>query len=216
MSENIPESIPTSADRRSHRPVKRARGPATAVAAQSSAVEHLFAQADREIVIPSAATKAVKRAGDMAPPPEIVANVQGSSAGAGSGEFHVYKQSRRREYERIRLMQEEAKKEDADLEWAKKQEELRKKDEDGRSKNAKRRDKAKARKKGLPADTKEESGVSKGIKPGGRSAMTIELAKRRRDGSGDDDNDDDGQEGTATQNRIIAEEEKGIVIHDDD
>lgn len=34
-------------------------------------------------------------------------NVQGSSAGAGSGEFHVYKQSRRREYERLKLMDEE-------------------------------------------------------------------------------------------------------------
>ena len=34
-------------------------------------------------------------------------NVQGSSAGAGSGEFHVYKESRRREYERIQLMEEE-------------------------------------------------------------------------------------------------------------
>ena len=31
-------------------------------------------------------------------------NVQGSSAGAGSGEFHVYKQSRRREYERLKIM----------------------------------------------------------------------------------------------------------------
>lgn len=35
-------------------------------------------------------------------------NVQGSSAGAGSGEFHVYKASRRREYERLQLMEEEA------------------------------------------------------------------------------------------------------------
>jgi hypothetical protein len=40
----------------------------------------------------------------------IVKNVQGSSAGAGSGEFHVYKQSRRREYERLKLMDEKAKK----------------------------------------------------------------------------------------------------------
>jgi hypothetical protein len=31
-------------------------------------------------------------------------NVQGSSAGAGSGEFHVYKQARRREYERLKIM----------------------------------------------------------------------------------------------------------------
>ena len=35
-------------------------------------------------------------------------NVQGSSAGAGSGEFHVYKASRRREYERLKIMEEEA------------------------------------------------------------------------------------------------------------
>lgn len=33
-------------------------------------------------------------------------NVQGSTAGAGSGEFHVYKQSRRREYERLKIMDE--------------------------------------------------------------------------------------------------------------
>ena len=37
-------------------------------------------------------------------------NVQGSSAGAGSGEFHVYKASRRREYERIKLLEDSAQK----------------------------------------------------------------------------------------------------------
>ncbi len=42
------------------------------------------------------------------PAREMMKNVQGSSAGAGSGEFHVYKASRRREYERLKLMEEEA------------------------------------------------------------------------------------------------------------
>lgn len=44
------------------------------------------------------------------PPREMMKNVQGSSAGAGSGEFHVYKASRRREYERLKMMDEEAQK----------------------------------------------------------------------------------------------------------
>lgn len=44
------------------------------------------------------------------PAREMMKNVQGSSAGAGSGEFHVYKAGRRREYERLKLMEEEARK----------------------------------------------------------------------------------------------------------
>ena len=44
------------------------------------------------------------------PAREMMKNVQGSSAGAGSGEFHVYKASRRREYERLKLMEDESKK----------------------------------------------------------------------------------------------------------
>lgn len=42
------------------------------------------------------------------PAREMMKNVQGSSAGAGSGEFHVYKASRRREYERLKLIDEQA------------------------------------------------------------------------------------------------------------
>ena len=41
------------------------------------------------------------------PPKDMMKNVQGSSAGAGSGEFHVYKANRRREYERVKLMEEQ-------------------------------------------------------------------------------------------------------------
>ena len=44
------------------------------------------------------------------PAREMMKNVQGSSAGAGSGEFHVYKASRRREYERLKLLDETAQK----------------------------------------------------------------------------------------------------------
>jgi hypothetical protein len=41
----------------------------------------------------------------LKPPPDMVKNVQGSAAAAGSGEFHVYKHSRRREAERIKQME---------------------------------------------------------------------------------------------------------------
>lgn len=38
--------------------------------------------------------------------PEFVRNVMGSSAGAGSGEFHVYRHLRRKEYARQKFIQE--------------------------------------------------------------------------------------------------------------
>ena len=137
MSEPIPESIPTSADPQSKRPLKkRALSPTSK---QSANIEALFAHPEKEVKIPSGPVKKT-----LAAPPEIVTNVQGSSAGAGSGEFHVYKQSRRREYERVRMIEEEVENEEKDREWEEKkkaaEEEISKK----RSKNAKRRQKQKA------------------------------------------------------------------------
>ena len=120
MSEPIPESIPTSADPKSQRAVKKRA--LTPVSQQANQVEALFKKPDAEIRIPEAKAVAKRSA---AAPPEIVANVQGSSAGAGSGEFHVYKASRRREYERVKMMEEEVVREEADREFEVKQAERR-------------------------------------------------------------------------------------------
>lgn len=140
MSEPGPESIPTLSDRRSHRPAKKRA--LTPVSAQAANVDALFARpADKPLELPVAPS--AKR---LALPPEMVANVQGSSAGAGSGEFHVYKASRRREFERLRLMDEDIAKQKNDAEWEGKLEELRKGDEAKTNKNKAKREKAKARK----------------------------------------------------------------------
>lgn len=46
----------------------------------------------------------------LAPAPDFVRNVMGSSAGAGSGEFHVYRHLRRKEYARQKFIQEKSEK----------------------------------------------------------------------------------------------------------
>jgi hypothetical protein len=72
---------------------------------QAQQLEKLLKDPTKAVFIPEAPAEKKLRA-----PQEMMKNVQGSSAGAGSGEFHVYKQSRRREYERLAEMdREEAK-----------------------------------------------------------------------------------------------------------
>jgi hypothetical protein len=148
MSEPIPESIPTSADPRSKRPTKkRALTPRDA---HATSVEALFAKPDRDIDFP---TSAVGK--PLSAPPEIVANVQGSSAGAGSGEFHVYKASRRREYERLRMMDEEVKQEEEEKSARERREDLEKKDREKTEKNRLKREKARLRKEKAKQGKKE-------------------------------------------------------------
>ena len=199
MSELIPESIPTSQDPRSKRPTKRRA--LTPVSQQANQVEALFAKPDRDVQIPAGNTVAKKHY--LAPPPEIVANVQGSSAGAGSGEFHVYKASRRREYERIKMMDEEVSREKADEEFERKREEMKKKDEEKTGKNRKRREKQK--KKAAPADGKKEGNENSTMTEKG-GARVVQAGKPGPEL--DEAGDKDGPSTTV--------EEVGMIIHDDD
>lgn len=201
MSEPIPEAIPMSADRRSRRPIKRLRGENTAIATQANEIENLMWEPERPVEIPALSSDSKSK---LPAPPEIVTNVQGSSAGAGSGEFHVYKASRRREYERLRTMDEEAQKEDNDSRWAKEMEERRKKDEEKTKKNRERRNK----RKGKAKDAKD--GSSAGDEESNVAGKT-ELTKKplripKRDAADEDEAND----------LPAAEPETGITIHDDD
>lgn len=64
---------------------------------------HLHCAQDKPIVLPERPkTKGTPSV------PEFVRNVMGSSAGAGSGEFHVYRHLRRKEYARQKFIQEKA------------------------------------------------------------------------------------------------------------
>ena len=202
MSEPIPESIPTSADPRSHRPTKkRALTPRTA---QASQVEALFAKPDRDIYIPGSAL-----AKNPSLPPEIVSNVQGSSAGAGSGEFHVYKASRRREYERLRAMDDEVKKEEDEKDFAKRKEELEKKDKGKTEKNRVKREKARLRKekakKGGDGSERDGTPVVEGDKT--KRKLAPNALKK-----GVEEDADAHNEGGEVKNA----EEVGLVIEDDD
>jgi hypothetical protein len=71
-----------------------------------SALEKQRQQLGRLLKDPAkpAAIPAPPKEKPLRPAREMMKNVQGSSAGAGSGEFHVYKASRRREYERLKLL----------------------------------------------------------------------------------------------------------------
>lgn len=113
----------------------------------------------------------------------------------------MYKASRRREYERVKAMDEEVEREEADAKFEIEREEKRRRDEERTEKNRRRRNK----KKGGGKKEGEGGGeVIKGVKKG----PVLRVRRIGEIGWGDED------EGEEVQGKTV--EEKGVVIHDDD
>ncbi|EGO56642.1 hypothetical protein NEUTE1DRAFT_130532 [Neurospora tetrasperma FGSC 2508] len=178
MSADDPSSIPTSTSRLSSRPTKRLRA-SSPTSLQASHLQQLFAKPDREIIIPPLPSSATSGSSRLPPPPEIVTNVQGSSAGAGSGEFHVYKAARRREYERLRIMDEEVAKEKEREEFEAKKRERERADEEKTRRNREKREKKKNKGKGGKGGGGGGSGSGNGSASQGGSVTTANGAEKK-------------------------------------
>ncbi|KFY63902.1 hypothetical protein V497_01911 [Pseudogymnoascus sp. VKM F-4516 (FW-969)] len=200
MSERIPESVPTS-QHPSHstsRPKKRALSPSSAIAAN---ISHLFAKPDAALALANSASSTSPGYAGAAPP-EIVANVQGSSAGAGSGEFHVYKASRRREFARLKAMDEEVAGEKAEAEYEK---EKREREERDREATERRRKKREGRRKGGKGGKGGKAGETAGTAKAGGMKPRADVVM----GEG-------GGVGVSVAPALEAAQEQGLIIHDDD
>lgn len=118
-------------------------------------------------------------------PPEFVRDVMGSSAGAGSGEFHVYRHLRRREYQRQDFLDKMADKCDADIKYLDKVEQNKVDADERTAKRRKKRDKLKQKKllaKKAKVAAKKKTEGEEGEDGGGKSSES------------DKDEDDDEEE----------------------
>ncbi|XP_012214924.1 PRKR-interacting protein 1 homolog [Linepithema humile] len=125
----------------------------TAVDLQRLKLTKLMKNVDKPVVLPER-----PKAKNTPSVPEFVRNVMGSSAGAGSGEFHVYRHLRRKEYARQKFIQEKARKELLDDEYHQKLEENKRLAEEATAKKrAKRLKKKQARKQKKRIKTTEQN-----------------------------------------------------------
>lgn len=209
MSEPIPESIPTSADPRSQRPTKRRA--LTPRAGHASEVEALFSKPEKALAQLASLNSSLSKNPSSSAPPEIVANVQGSSAGAGSGEFHVYKASRRREYERLRAMDDEVQQEEEERAFLERKAEQEKRDAEKTERNRAKRAKAMARKQKGKGGKAGDAAAAAAAAEGGKRKLVPNANGVKVGGEGEEKDEAEGEGG-----EVRNAEEIGLVIEDDD
>ncbi|XP_067866142.1 PRKR-interacting protein 1 homolog isoform X2 [Heterodontus francisci] len=115
--------------------------PRSAAEEQRLKLERLMRNPDKQVPISEKPKDWAPR-----PPPEFVRDVMGSSAGAGSGEFHVYRHLRRREYMREEFMEKQAVQQHLEDEFQKKLDNNRRVAEEKTEKRRKKRQKLKEKK----------------------------------------------------------------------
>lgn len=104
---------------------------------QRRRIEKLMENPEKMIELPDTSMSIHKKY----EPPDFVRNVMGSSAGAGSGEFHVYRHLRRKEMARLKEMEESATIEDLDKNFKEKLEQTKRKAEERTMKKKMKREK---------------------------------------------------------------------------
>ncbi|CAA3006461.1 PRKR-interacting 1 homolog [Olea europaea subsp. europaea] len=106
---------------------------------QRRKIERLMENPDKLLDLPHT-SMSIKKSYE---PPDFVRNVMGSSAGAGSGEFHVYRHLRRKEMTRLKELEEMSHSERLDAEFKAKLEETKRKAQERTMKKKMKREKKK-------------------------------------------------------------------------
>lgn len=118
-------------------------------------------------------------------PAEFVRNVMGSSAGAGSGEFHVYRHIRRREYARQEFLQNCKEKDDQDVAYHRRLEENRRAVEEKAAKNRAKRQRQKERQKAKRQKKSKNSSKAPESSPSESSEEEEEEEEERKGSEGE-------------------------------
>ncbi|CAH3103785.1 unnamed protein product [Porites lobata] len=123
--------------------------PRSATEIQKMKLEKLMKDPDKPVSIPE-----LPKQWKPSEAPEFVRFVMGSSAGAGSGEFHVYRATRRREYNRVAYIEKIAEQHELDESYHKKLEQNKTQAEEKTAKKRAKRQRKKQKK--LSAKKKKE------------------------------------------------------------
>lgn len=110
---------------------------------QRRRIEKLMEDPDKLVDLPDTSMSLSKKY----EPPEFVRNVMGSSAGAGSGEFHVYRHLRRKELTRLKELEASMTQEELDLKFKTEMEEMKRKADERTAKKRSKRLKKKVKSK---------------------------------------------------------------------